>query len=235
MNIETNEKLVKRNARIAQISMLAGLIVLIGGMIISFRNPEQFSLSLLALVIGFALSQVGIYFGNRWGRRPRPDEVLNQALKGLDGRYSLYHYLTPTAHLLVGPAGVWVLFPRNQRGTITYEKGRWRQRGGGLVMSYLKFFAQEGLGRPDLEFQNDFYRLEQYFKKLLGEENLPVIHGALVFTNDKAVIDIPEDSEQPPVPTLPVGKLKEYLRKFAKSKPITLDKALDIQKLISGQ
>jgi hypothetical protein len=233
MNIETNEKLIRRNARIAQISMVTGLLVLVGGMVLSFRTPEQFGLSLVALLLGFALSQVGIYFGNRWGRRPRPDEILNQALKGLDGRYTLYHYLTPASHLLVGPAGIWALFPRNQRGTITFEKGRWRQRGGGLMMGYLRIFAQEGLGRPDLEIEHEKETLEKYLNNLMeDEQEPPEINAALIFTHNNVVIDIDEDAELP-APTLPIGKLKEHLRKFAKGKPISLDKAKEIQQLIA--
>src|SRR4030065_985294 len=106
MEIIINERLVRRNARIGQVSSIVGLLVLAGGMYISFARQEYFGLSLAALLLGFTLSQVGIYFGNRWGRRPRPDEVLSQALKGLDGRYALYHYTTPTPNLLVGPAGI---------------------------------------------------------------------------------------------------------------------------------
>lgn len=232
MNIETNDSLIRRNARIAQVSMVAGLLVLVGGMVLSFRSAEQFGLSLAALLLGFALSQIGIYFGNRWGRRPRPDEILNQALKGLDGRYSIYHYATPIPHLLVGPAGIWVLLPRNQRGIITYEKGRWRQRGGGLVMTYLRIFAQEGLGRPDLEIQHELETLEKYLHKLLPDDELPALQAALILTHENVEIMIDEGTE-PPVPTLPVGKLKDYLRKFAKGKPISLDKVQEIQRLIA--
>lgn len=233
MNIETNDKLIRRNARIAQVSMIAGLLVLVGGMVLSFRSAEQFGLSLVALLLGFALSQIGIYFGNRWGRRPRPDEILNQALKGLDGRYTLYHYTTPASHLLIGPAGVWALFPRNQRGTITYDRGRWRQRGGGLVMSYLRIFAQEGLGRPDLDIQHEVENVERYLKGLLDDDQeAPEINAALVFTNENVEIAIDEDADLP-APTLPVGKLKDYLRKFAKGKPISLDKSQKIQQLIA--
>jgi hypothetical protein len=232
MNIESNEKLIRRNARIAQISMIAGLAVLVLGMVLSFRSPEQFGLSLAALLVGFTLSQIGIFFGNRWGRHPRPDEVLNQALKGLDGRYTLYHYRTPTAHLLVGPAGIWALFPRNQRGVITFEKGRYRQRGGGIMMSYLKMFAQEGLGRPDLDIEHDRENLEKYFISKLETDNVPPIQAALVFTNDKVTIDIAEDADLPAV-TLTAGKLKEHIRKFAKGKPISLDRAQEIQRLFS--
>jgi hypothetical protein len=183
-------------------------------------------------LVGFTLSQIGIFFGNRWGRHPRPDEVLNQALKGLDGRYTLYHYRTPTAHLLVGPAGIWALFPRNQRGVITFEKGRYRQRGGGIMMSYLKMFAQEGLGRPDLDIEHDRENLEKYFISKLETDNVPPIQAALVFTNDKVTIDIAEDADLPAV-TLTAGKLKEHIRKFAKGKPISLDRAQEIQRLFS--
>ena len=129
MNIESNEKLIRRNARIAQISMIAGLVVLVGGMVLSFRTPDQFGISLAALLVGFTLSQIGIFFGNRWGRHPRPDEILNQALKGLDGRYTIYHYRTPTAHLLVGPSGLWAIFPRNQRENHHLRKGSLSSEG----------------------------------------------------------------------------------------------------------
>src|SRR5574338_361246 len=182
MNIVTNEKLVKRNARVAQITMIAGLLVLAGGMFVSFRMPQQFGLSLAALMVGFVLSQVGIYFSNRWGRSPRPDQLINQSLKGLDGRWTLYHYTTPASHVLVGPSGVWVLLPHHQRGTISYSKGRWRQRGGN---AYLKLFAQEGLGRPDLEVLGEIDSLQSYLKKQLPEESIPPVQAALVFTNPK--------------------------------------------------
>ena len=41
MNIIRNEKIIKRNSRIAQVTMIGGLVVLAGGMFISFRYPEQ--------------------------------------------------------------------------------------------------------------------------------------------------------------------------------------------------
>jgi hypothetical protein len=234
MNIETNEKLIRRNARISQVSMISGLVILVGGMVISFRSVEQFGLSLAALILGFILSQIGIYYGNRYGKRPRPDELLNQALKGLDGKYTLYHYLTPADHLLVGPAGIWILMPKSQRGTITYGRGRWRQSGGGLMAAYLKIFAQEGIGRPDLEIQSEISSLEKFLKSRLEEENFPAINAALVFTNEKANLQIPADDD-PPAATLTLNKLKEHIRKFAKGKPISLDKAEQIQAAILGE
>ena len=115
MNIIKNEKMIRRNARIGGIVTIVSLVVLGIGMYITFARPEMFSLSILALLVGFLLSQVGIFFTNRWGRKPRPDEMLDQSLKGLDDRYSLYHYATPVSHLLIGPAGIWTLHPKTQK------------------------------------------------------------------------------------------------------------------------
>lgn len=224
MEIATNDRLIHRNARIGQITSIVGLLVLAGGMFISFTRPEMFSISLVALLVGFGLSQIGIYFGNRWGRRPRPDEVLNAALKGLDGRYSLYHYTTPTSHLLVGPAGVWVLMPRHQAGKITYDenKKRWRQKGGNL---YLKIFAQENLGRPDLEIGSEIHAISSYLEEHLDEEKVPDVQAALVMTNEKCEVD----ADNAPDPTMEVRKLKDFIRKTAKGKPISLDLVREIE------
>jgi len=224
MEIATNDRLIHRNARIGQITSIVGLLVLAGGMFISFTRPEYFSISLVALLVGFGLSQIGIYFGNRWGRRPRPDEVLNAALKGLDGRYSLYHYTSPTSHLLVGPAGVWVLMPRHQAGVITYDenKKRWRQKGGNL---YLKIFAQENLGRPDLEVGSEMHAISSFLEEHLGEEMVPDVQAALIMTNEKCEVD----ADNAPAPTMEVRKLKDFIRKTAKAKPIPLDLVREIQ------
>jgi hypothetical protein len=225
MNIDTNEKLVRRNARIAQVTMIGGLLVLAGGMYISFRVPEQFGLSMLALLLGFTLSQIGIYFSNRWGRRPRPDEQINQALKGLDSRYTVFHYKKPASHILVGPAGVWVLLPEHQRGRITFEKGRWRQHGGNL---YMKIFAQESLGRPDLEVMADKENMARFITPLFEEgDKIPPVQAALVFTNPKVEIEVPEEAEAP-AETVAIGKLKDLVRKKAKERSLSLDKVKEI-------
>lgn len=230
MEITTNERLIKRNARIGQITSIVGLLVLAGGMFISFTRPEYFTISLISLLVGFGLSQIGIYFGNRWGRRPRPDEIINTALKGLDGRYSLYHYSTPTSHLLVGPAGIWVLMPRHQAGTITYDesKNRWRQKGGNL---YLKIFAQENLGRPDLEIGSEIHAISSYLEENLPEDEVPEVNVALILTNEKTEVD----ADNAPAPTLDVRKLKDFIRKTAKGKPISSDLVKDVQGVFTSE
>ncbi len=228
MNISRNEKMIKRNARIGQLGMLAGLLILGGGMFFSFQYPEQVTISLSSLLFGFIVSQVGIFYMNRWGRKPSMDEILDVGLKGLDRKYHLYHYTTPVAHLLAGPTGLWVLLPYYQRGNITYRKGRWRQSGGGLLYTYLKVFAQESLGRPDQEAAREVQALHDYLAKKMPEDQIPPIRVALVFIHPKTTISIPAD-ENPPEEAVMIGRLKETVRKPGKNAALPAERVRLIQ------
>jgi hypothetical protein len=219
MKILTHLKNIKLNARIGQYTSIASLLILAGGMYISFVYPTQLYISFIALLVGFVLSQVGIYFGNRWGRHPRIDERLAAALKGLTKDYTLYNFLTSVNHLLVGPAGVWIIEPYYQRGTIVYEKNRWKQKGGGLMLNYLKLFAQEGLGRPDVEISTDIENLTKTFAKAFGPDGqIPQINVALIFTDDRAILQ----ADDAPNPTMKIDQLKEFIRKTAKQNPLSV-------------
>lgn len=219
MKILTNEKNIRRNARIGQYTSIASLLILAGGMYVSFVYPTQLYISFSSLIIGFILSQIGIYFGNRWGRRPRIDERITNALKGLTKDYTLYHFITPVSHLLVGPAGIWILEPYYQRGTIVYEKGKWKQKGGGILLGYLKIFAQEGLGRPDLEIAADIDDLTKYLKKNLPGELPAEINTVMIFTDERAIIE----AENAPVPAMKIDQVKDFLKKTFRQNPLSVD------------
>ncbi len=230
MKILSNEKVIKRNTQIGKYASIAALIILAGGMVASFtmqNNPNTVYLSFGALMLGFVISQFGIYFGNRFGRRPRIDERITAALKGLTKDYTLYHYLAPVSHLLVGPAGVWILEPYYQRGTITYEKNRWRQKGGGFMLGYLKIFGQEGLGRPDLEVQADLDGMRAALKKSFGDD-LPPLNASLVFFDPRAEIQ----ADEAPHPTMKIDQLKDFLRKQAKENPLAPEQVKRITDLL---
>jgi hypothetical protein len=229
MKIYTNERLVRRNSRLGQIASLAGLLVLVGGMYISFRYQDMITIAWVALLIGFALSQLGLYYGNRWGRRPRPDEHLSLALKSLDDRHSVYHYMTPVPHFLVGPSGLWVLIPFHQIGKITYEKGRWKQKGGNIMQRYLRLFAQEGIGRPELDAPNTVQVIKRYLKKNLPDVEFPEPQPVLVFTSEKIELE----TNDAPIPTVPLKKLKEVIRKTGKEAGIDLQTLKTIQEFLT--
>src|SRR5688572_15340736 len=196
MKITKNEKLIQRNGKIGQYTSLAALIVLGAGMYISFRKPEWFSYSILSLLLGFTLTQVGMYMGNRWGRSPRPDEKIDAGLKGLHSEFNMYHYSTPASHFLLGPAGAWVLIPYHQRGKVEYRNNRWRLSGGGFLQGYMRIFGQEGLGKPDAEANTEINSLKRFFAKKMEGSDIPEIKAVLVFTND----DVELDAGDSPIP-----------------------------------
>jgi len=210
MIIVRNERLVTRNNRIGTYSGIISILILGAGMYISFKYPDLISWSILALASGFTLSQVGIYYSNRFGRSPRPDEALDSALKGLDNQYALYHYQSPVTHLLVGPSGLWILFPFPQKGKIIYQekKGRWKKVGGS---AYLKFFAQDNIGSPEKEITSSTKRLRKELTKIPDFE-VPEIRSALVFSDENAIVE----ADNAPVPTVHARQLKKIIRKEAK-------------------
>lgn len=212
MKIIKNDAVIKRNARIGQWTSLGALGVLGVGMYLSFTRQDLFAYSIGALILGFTMTQVGMYFSNRWGRSPRPDEQLDAGLKGLPGDTTVYHYTAPAPHLLVGPMGVWVLLPYHQRGRLTFERNRWRLRGGGFMQSYMTIFGQEGLGRPDLEAANQSDAVKRHLEKNMDETQVPPINAVLVFTNDQADIETAEA----PLPVVQLKKLKDFMRQKMK-------------------
>ncbi len=229
MKIIKNEKLIKRNSRIGQYTSIGALVILGVGMYISFTRPDLFAWSVTSLVVGFAATQVGMFFSNRWGRSPRPDEQLDAGLKGLPNEDAIYHYVTPVSHLYVGAAGIWVLLPLHQRGRVTYEKNRWKISGGGFMQSYLSIFGQEGLGRPELEISSEMDSVKRYLAKILDNENdVPEIQGALVFTND--LVEIEENDG--PTPALKLKQLKDFIRQKSKEKPLPTKSVEQIKGLL---
>jgi len=219
MKIIKNEKLIKRNSIIGQWTSIAALLVLGGGMYMSFSNPSNPNMvtySIIALVGGFILTQIGMYMGNRWGRSPRPDEKFDAGLKGLPGDYTIYHFITPASHLLVGPAGVWTLLPYRQRGVVTYAKNRWRVGSGGFLQAYMSIFGQEGIGRPDLEAGGEIAGVKRLLSKKLSEGEIPEIQAALVFMNDE--VDLQVDGA--PLPAIKIKQLKDFMRQKGKEKPL---------------
>lgn len=215
MRIFTNTKKIERNRKIGLYASFGSLAILVVGLILSFQ-PNMITIAYGALLIGLILSQVGIYYGNRWGRSPRIDERITNGLKGLDDRYTLYHYITPVPHLLTGPAGVWVLVPQYQAGSITYENNKFRQTG---VNVFTRFFGQEGLGRPEVEAQGMKQDLEKFIDQSTQTNGKPGVQPVIVFVSPKASVQVSES----PTPAMHVEKLKDFVRRKAKEQPVSME------------
>ena len=219
MRIIKNEKLIERNSKIGQWVSLAALVVLGLGMYISFSKPELFTYSIICLVVGFIMTQIGMYMGSRWGRSPRPDEKFDTGLKGLHSEFNMYHYASPVSHLLLGPSGVWVLLPYHQRGKITFEKNRWKMKGGGFLQGYMRIFGQENIGRPELDAENEVKALQKFFAKKMDEANIPEIKPILVFTTEEVELDAGES----PIAAMKLKQLKEFMRQGGKNRSLSND------------
>ena len=76
------------------------------------------------------------------GLSPSVKKEIDAALKGLPGETSVYHYTTPASHLLVGPAGIWVIVASTALGKVGYSKNRWRISGGGFAQTFGDGVAQ---------------------------------------------------------------------------------------------
>ncbi len=224
MKIIKNEKLIKRNSTIGNYASIAG-IALVGIPFVYYtqallqKNADKISNFTLMFAMTFAgliVSQIGMYMSNKFGRSPRPDEKLDAGLKGLQNEFVIYHYITPVSHLLIGPAGVWVLMPYDQSGQITFKKNRWRNTGGGFIQSYMRIFGQGSLGRPDIEIESEIQGLKKRLSKKMDESEIPEINGLMVFTNDNAELD----TENAPVSAMKLKQIKDFIRQKAKEKKL---------------
>jgi hypothetical protein len=233
MKIIKNEKLIARNGKIGQYTSLGALAVLAAGMYISFTKPDLFIYSVVCLLVGFIMTQVGMYMGNRWGRSPRPDEKIDAGLKGLHSDFSMYHYSSPVSHLLVGPSGAWVLVPFHQKGKVEFKKNRWKSSGGGFMQSYMRIFGQESIGRPELDAENEVIALKKFFaKKMEGLTiSVPEVKPILVFTSDEVELNVGDS----PIPALKLKQLKEFLRQGAKNRALTSDQIAKITSLFEQE
>lgn len=228
MKIIKNEKLIERNGKIGNYVSLGALVVLGVGMYISFTKPDLFIYSVAALLVGFIMTQVGMYMGNRWGRSPRPDEKLDTAMKGLHSDFNLYHYVGPASHLLVGPAGIWVLLPYHQNGKITFVKNRWKLSGGGFMQAYMRIFGQEGLGRPELDAEAEIGAVKKFFEKNLEGTTIPDVKAVLVFTSDNVEL---ESGESPHL-AVKLKQLKEFMRQESKTRILSNEQIKQLTSVI---
>jgi hypothetical protein len=231
MRIVKDEALIKRRGRVGQWTSLGALAVLGIGMYLSFQQrTDLFPYSIGALILGFTMTQIGMYFSTRFGRSPRPDEKLDAALKGLPGDATLYHYTGPATHLLVGPMGIWALLPYHQRGRLSYEAKRWRLRGGGFMQSYMTLFGQEGLGRPEMDAASQVDRVNKYLSKTMDPASAPPVQAVLVLTHDGVEIN----ADDAPLAAIHIRKLKDFMRQRAKTGVLTSDRLARVNAALSG-
>lgn len=211
MKVVANEKSIKRFRSIGNFALIGSLVIIGVGFYLLLKSNSM-SWGVITMAASFLLSQIGIFFGNRFGVQPPLYEQISQSLKGLENKYTLYHYNTSVPHLLVGPSGLWIIVPFIQKGNMRFDtkKNRWKQE---KVSWFAKIFMQEGLGRPDQEVDAYVKDISKDLKKVFGEQEIPEVKPVIIFTNPKSEIN----TDDAPVPAMHIKKLKDFLRQQSKT------------------
>ena len=202
-----NEKLIKHNKTIGNVTSVGGIAILAAGLILNINpTPLRTMISFGALIVGFIVAQISTYYVTRFSRSPRFDEIMANNLSKLNNEYTFYVYSSPIPMLLVGPNGLWIHIPVTASGEIYFDK-KWRQRGGSFL---LKFFGQENIGKPAMDVGSNEKQILSLLEQHLNEDEVPPIRSILVSLHPKAVIG---DVENAPTPILEADALRRYIRK----------------------
>jgi hypothetical protein len=131
-----------------------------------------------------------VYVAYRCGIRG--EQILRAQLlsSGLPDDYTAYYNLPLNGNgklsdidcILVGPFGLFVFEAKHHHGLILYRNGVWARIKAGRRGT--RYWGQ--LGNPS----GQLYRNIRKLKELLGHTDGLWLHGAVVFTNPRAVLDI---------------------------------------------
>lgn len=220
MKIIENTKLIERNKKISKYTSYGALALLALGLYFTFKEDTASMIySLAALLLGLIVWQISMFFTSRWGAKVCPHELITSSLKGLDDKFTLYHYSTPVSHLLTSPSGLWILLPVLASGKVSYTNGKWSQKGGSF---FLKMFSLDSIGRPDTEAGLEIKDLNKALAKNDIEIDPEVIRPLALFFNKNVTLDL----KNAPITCLPSDKAKDFLRKQPKT-PLLTDAQMD--------
>jgi len=199
-----DRKKVGTRAELSNLASIGGLVLLLASVLLPLFLPKAANFSFLLMVVGLGTAMVGIFYANRWVRKPRPEERLDKALKGLADSYHLYHYPPfPPDHLLLTPNGVVILETIGLAGSFSYKDGKWREAM--TIGRALRSIVEEHVGNPI----KSALRTEQALRERIGkvvEATVP-IKPVVVFIHPAAELEI----GKAPILVLPAEKLKKQV------------------------
>lgn len=212
MEVIRDEEKIKRYRRISQAASFSGLAILGVGLFISLQgNPDQFLFQWIALLFGIIMWQISMNFAFKYARSPRPDEMLDEALKGASFKGSLYHFVMPAENVLLTRSGPVVLIPKTQTGTISVsgENGdRWTRRGS----IFKRLLSQEpALGNPTRDTQYAIGQLVKYIEDNAPDMDEVPIGAIIVFLAPTSEVTL--NASESRIPVVHVSALKKYLQK----------------------
>jgi hypothetical protein len=201
-----NQDRINRNALLSNIGSIGGLLLLLASVMIPLFVPALTTAATVMLVLGLGISMVGIYFANRWVRKPRPEEKLSQELKGLGDAYVIYHYpKLPIDHVILTPGGIIVLETNNLSGAFQYRDGKWKESM--TIGRALRYIVEEHLGNPTQAAQEGV----DYLRRMLSSRSKSLsavpIKPIVAFIHPAAHLDVKGSL----VPVCSVDKLRKQV------------------------
>jgi hypothetical protein len=185
MKTYIDRKKVGTRAELSNLASIGGLVLLLVSVLLPLFLPKAANFSFLLMVVGLGTAMLGIFYANRWVRKPRPEERLDKALKGLADSYHLYHYPSfPPDHLLLTPNGLVILE---------------------TIGRALRSIVEEHVGNPI----KSALRTEQALRERIGKvvQGTVPIKPVVVFVHPAAELEI----EKAPILVLPAEKLKKQV------------------------
>jgi hypothetical protein len=209
MRVYLNEQRLKRNRQLATILFVGSLVILFGGLLISYTvTPANYGLMLIPLVampVGLLTTWWSVRLTNQYVRKPHAEDVMQAAFKGASAHSIAYHYLFKANHVLVCPQGVYAFVARFQDGLLRVQGEHIFKAGSrNPIGGFLTVMRQEQMGSPIREAQVAAADLQSQLDEALAEtengSNLDlVVQPVVVFTSNKADLDIQQD---PPIPVV---------------------------------
>lgn len=189
---------------ISHTGSIGGLLLLLAGVILSLFVQKLAGLAGTLMIIGLIISFFGIYVANRWVKKPRPEDVIDQEFKGFTDKYRLYHYPNlPYDHVLLTPVGVTIIHTVNLEGEFSYKEGKWKERiSMGRAMRY---FVEEHLGDPIRDAKECAANLSGHLQEVTAIK-LPV-NCLVLFIHPRAILDV----QKATIPVIAPKKLRSSL------------------------
>lgn len=199
---------VRRNSSLSHVGSILGMIILFGSLLLPYYLPGLPTVvPILLVLVGLGLAMAGIFFANRWVRKPRPEFELANAFEKLSDDYVLFHYPDlPADHILLTPAEVFVLETVNIAGFFTFVKGKWSERM--KLGRALRYVVEEHVTNPSQIAIDDAMALTDQLGKLDGLTSKIVVKPMVVFIHPSAIFEV----DQQPIPILTLAKAVKHVR-----------------------
>ena len=200
MRIVTNKKLARRNRKITNYLFFGTFGALILGFIVInaslFTNETPETLTLIAqsaiLPIAFILTIISVRMTNLWARVPRPENAIEDGLKGLSNKSILYNYYHfPARHVLICPQGIFAIVTRWHDQGFTFRNGKFSSQRN-IVSKLFSAIRFDGIGKPlrDAEYARD------HIQRAIDEvaDDVTVL-ALVVFTDPSANVEFEDTPE----------------------------------------